>query len=74
MANLNFNAEEHEPLGDFEPIPADDYTASIVESQVKSAKNGQGTYLAHRMPLFSKGPEVLVVRDGIARELLTAKP
>lgn len=36
--------------------------------------NGQGTYLAHRMPLFSKGPEVLVVRDGIARELLTANP
>ena len=36
--------------------------------------NGQGTYLAHRMPLFSRGPEVLVVRDGIARELLTAKP
>ena len=36
--------------------------------------NGQGTYLAHRMPLFSKGPEVLVVRDGIERELLTARP
>lgn len=36
--------------------------------------NGQGTYLAHRMPLFSKGPEVLVVRDGVAHELLTAKP
>jgi hypothetical protein len=36
--------------------------------------NGQGTYLAHRMPLFSKGPEVTVIRDGIAQELLTAKP
>jgi hypothetical protein len=36
--------------------------------------NGQGTYLAHRMPLFSKGPEVTVIRDGVAQELLTAKP
>jgi hypothetical protein len=36
--------------------------------------NGQGTYLAHRMPLFSKGPEVTVIRDGIAQELITAKP
>jgi hypothetical protein len=36
--------------------------------------HGQGTYLAHRMPLFSKGPDVMVVRDGIERELLTAKP
>ena len=35
--------------------------------------NGQGTYLAHRMPLFSKGPEVTVIREGIAQELI-AKP
>jgi hypothetical protein len=36
--------------------------------------NGQGTYLAHQMPLFSKGPEVVVVREGIAQELFTARP
>jgi hypothetical protein len=34
--------------------------------------NGNGTYLAHRMPLFSKGPEVMIVRDGIAPSLLEA--
>lgn len=34
--------------------------------------NGSGTYLAHRMPLFSKGPEVMIVRDGIAPSLLEA--
>jgi hypothetical protein len=28
--------------------------------------NQDGTYLAHRMPLFSKGPEVVVVRDDFA--------
>jgi hypothetical protein len=27
--------------------------------------NADNAYLAHRMPLFSKGPEVLVARDGI---------
>lgn len=26
----------------------------------------RGTYLAHRMPLFSQGPEVMVVRDGLS--------
>jgi hypothetical protein len=29
-----------------------------------------GSYLAHRMPLFSKGPEVVVVRDGMLPSLL----
>lgn len=29
-----------------------------------------GTYLAHRMPLFSKGPEVVVVRDDFAKSAL----
>jgi hypothetical protein len=28
--------------------------------------NEDGTYLAHRMPLFSKGPDVVVVRDDFA--------
>lgn len=28
--------------------------------------DNDGSYLAHRMPLFSKGPEVLVVRDGMS--------
>ena len=27
--------------------------------------SGGGSYLAHRMPLFSRGPEVLIVRDGL---------
>jgi hypothetical protein len=32
--------------------------------------DGNGTYLAHRMPLFSKGPEVTVVRDGFSPVVL----
>lgn len=34
--------------------------------------NAEPAYLAHRMPLYSKGPEVLVVRDGVSPTWLTA--
>ena len=46
MAQIDFNAKEHDPLDGFEPIPAGGYTASIVSSEIKNAKTGQGTYLA----------------------------
>ena len=36
--------------------------------------NGNGTYLAHRMPLFTKGPEVTIVRDGIEPEIIQTVP
>lgn len=36
--------------------------------------NGGGTYLAHRMPLYSRGPEVMIVRDGISPSLFEAVP
>ena len=45
MADLHFNAEDHEPLDGYEPIPAGEYTASITSSEIKPSKNGQGTYL-----------------------------
>lgn len=46
MADLgNFNADEHEPLDDFSPIPAGDYLAILSESEVKATKDGQGHYL-----------------------------
>ena len=45
MADYQFNAEEHEPFDGFETIPADDYTASIITSEIKTSKNGKGSYL-----------------------------
>jgi hypothetical protein len=36
--------------------------------------DGEGNYLAHRIPLYTKGPEVLVVRSGISPHTLTAAP
>lgn len=46
MANLGatFDATQVEPNGDFSPIPAGEYRAMIVESEIKDAKSG-GRYL-----------------------------
>ena len=46
MANLNgFNANEVDPLTDFEPIPAGEYLAMITGSEMKTTKSGSGSYL-----------------------------
>lgn len=46
MANLNgFNANEVEPTAAFEPIPAGKYIATIVASEMKPTKKGDGSYL-----------------------------
>lgn len=46
MANLNnFDANTVDPSAPFEPIPAGDYLACIVASQMKPTKNGTGQYL-----------------------------
>ena len=46
MADLNgFNANEVEPVADFEPIPAGKYLAVITASEMKPTKSGTGSYL-----------------------------
>ncbi len=45
MAALNFNANEHKPQVGFQPIPAGDYLAAIVESNTKPTKSGSGEML-----------------------------
>jgi len=35
---------------------------------------GTGDWLGHRMPLFSKGPTVMVVRTGVSPALLSSEP
>jgi len=46
MANLSgFDANNVEPSGDFEPIPAGKYLAIITDSEMKPTKNGNGSYL-----------------------------
>ena len=46
MANLNgFDANQVDPTGDFEPVPAGKYLAVITESEMKPTKSGSGSYL-----------------------------
>ena len=46
MSNLNgFNADNVEPVNDFEPIPAGKYVAVITASEMKSNKAGTGSFL-----------------------------
>ena len=46
MANLNgFSAHSVEPMADFEPIPPGKYAAVITDSEMKTTKSGNGSYL-----------------------------
>jgi hypothetical protein len=46
MATLHgFDANQVEPLGVFDPIPAGKYPAVIIKSETKSTKAGTGSYL-----------------------------
>lgn len=46
MGNLSgFDASQVEPNAGFEPIPAGEYNACIVNSEMKMTKNGNGQYL-----------------------------
>ena len=45
MANLNgFNANQVDPATDLEPLPAGKYVAVITASEMKPARNGNGSY------------------------------
>lgn len=46
MASLNnFDANTVDPFEGFDPIPANDYVAAIVESEIKDNKDNTGKYL-----------------------------
>ena len=56
MANLgNFNANDIDPIDDFEPIPAGKYTAVITDSEMKPTKSGTGHYLELKFQIID-GP------------------
>ena len=62
MANLgNFNAQEVEPMAEFTPLPAGKYLVVISESEMKSTKAGNGTYLQFTFEILEgefKGPHL----------------
>jgi len=58
-----FNAEEVEPQGSFEPIPAGWYTCMVTDSEFKPTKNGQGEYLQLRLDVIDGEHEGRVLFD-----------
>ena len=45
MAGIgDFNANDHDEMGNFDPVPAGDYRAQVVDSDVKGTKSGSGYY------------------------------
>lgn len=46
MAQLNFDAEQYEPETDFAPLEPGEYTAIIIDSELKRTKSGNGQYIA----------------------------
>ena len=45
MATMSYNAEDHKPLDQFDPLPAGQYRAMIVESERKVTAKGDGELL-----------------------------
>ena len=46
MANLQgFNANDHDPIGDFDALPPGQYLAMATDSEMKPTKSGSGSYL-----------------------------
>jgi hypothetical protein len=45
MTKIDFDAEQYEPLGSFEPLPLGEYTVVISASEMKDTKNKEGKYL-----------------------------
>lgn len=57
MARLNkqFDPNQHEAMRDFSAIPAGEYLAHIVKSEMKATKNGQGQYLQLEFDIDTPG-------------------
>jgi hypothetical protein len=53
MATLNFNAAEA-PADDFDTLPAGEYTAQIIQSEMKDTKSGTGQYLEMRVQILDE--------------------
>ena len=52
LAGLNFDANKVEPKNTFEPLPAGDYDACIVASEMKQTKDEKGWYLELKLQIL----------------------
>lgn len=45
MAHIEFDANEYEPMGSFDPLPVGEYLVVISDSDIKPTSKGTGKYL-----------------------------
>ena len=45
MVQIEFNADDYEPMGTFDPIPVGEYLVIISASEIKETQSGDGKYL-----------------------------
>lgn len=50
-----FNSNDHEPMSDFEPIPANLYMMEIVKSELKENSKKTGKYLSLQFKVIDEG-------------------
>ena len=55
MAELNFDSNDVEPTGNFEPLPIGEFLVVISASEMKTTKNGKGKYLQLTYDVISEG-------------------
>lgn len=55
MASLDFDAEQHEPSGSFEAMPAGWYRGMVVESEIVPTKAEDGEYLKLTIEFIDEG-------------------
>lgn len=55
MAELDFDTNNHEPLGNFAPLPAGDYLAVIGNSEKKETNKKNGHYLQLTWEVLNDG-------------------
>ena len=63
MGNLDFNAEEVEPQGSFEPLPAGVYDAKIRHTEKKATKKAGGELLQLELEVLGPSHKGRVIFD-----------
>jgi len=65
MASFSFDASQVAPQESFSPIPAGNYTAQVIESEIKPTKSGTGQMLTLRWQVLDGEYKNRIVFDRI---------
>ena len=74
MSFIDFNAEEVEPNAAPEALPAGDYVAQVVGSEVKPTASGSGEYLKLEIEILTPGFRVVGSSTSSTSETRAPRP